>query len=175
VSLYCSIPGSHKINLIHPAMEAGGGLIPYSSTHSDASHALAKSHEVHQKAGDALLFVDCCLHGSAPRTATMGQRRFVVYRYGPGMLGRYGCASRTCMPNYHDLPHPLGADVPSPDLLRRLTPSRREIIAPVPPLLPPMEVQEISSETGAVSVASGFGPVTPPCLPPTSKLTRGRL
>jgi hypothetical protein len=68
-------------------------------------------------AGDALLFVDCLCHGSAERTNN-GERRTIIYRYGPGWSNtRYG---------YHA----------SPGLLERLTPERRKIVQPIPPLEP---------------------------------------
>ena len=47
--------------------------------------------------------------------------------------------------------------VPSPELLRMLTPAQRSIVAPIAPLLPPGIVQEISEENEAVSVGNGFG------------------
>ena len=75
-------------------MEFGAGHIDYDNPHPDVVHAYSKATEVFQEAGDAILFVDCTVHGSAPRTATFGKRRFVVYRYGPGMLTRYNCATR---------------------------------------------------------------------------------
>ena len=62
--------------------------------------------------------VDCCVHGSAPREVRTGQRRFVLYRYGPSWANsRYG--------------YP-----PSVELLRRLTPERRKIMYVYHPLLP---------------------------------------
>ena len=71
--------------------------------------------EIHMQAGDALLFVDCCTHGSANRT-NEGQRRVIVYRYGPSWGNfRHG---------YH----------PSPELLDRLTPERRRIVSPQTPI-----------------------------------------
>ena len=67
--------------------------------------------EIHMKAGDALLFVDCCTHGSANRVND-GERRTVVYRYGPSWGNfRHGYQ-------------------PSPELLDRLTPERRQIVWP---------------------------------------------
>ena len=115
--------------------------------------------------------VDCCVHGSAPREVRTGQRRFVLYRYGPSWANsRYG--------------YP-----PSVELLRRLTPERRKIMyhpllprhhnhplstlgsicrldadrffrarrQPIAPLLPPGEEQVLSEATGAVSQGNGFG------------------
>jgi len=62
-------------------------------------------------AGDALIFVDTICHGSARRT-TQGNRRVVVFRYGPSWgFFRFGYR-------------------PSPELLARLTPSRRQIVWP---------------------------------------------
>jgi ectoine hydroxylase-related dioxygenase (phytanoyl-CoA dioxygenase family) len=67
--------------------------------------------EVHLNKGDALVFVDAIMHGSARRT-NPGQRRIAVYRYGPSWGGfRHGYT-------------------PSPELLARLTPERRQIVAP---------------------------------------------
>lgn len=62
------------------------------------------------RGGSAYGQVDCCVHGSAPRKTLSGQRRFVLYRYGPSWANsRYG--------------YP-----PSVELLRRLTPERRKIM-----------------------------------------------
>ena len=95
-------------------MDAGGGKIEYDSTDPDAADAFGSAVEVYQQPGDALLFVDCCVHGSAPREALSGQRRFVLYRYGPSWANsRYG--------------YP-----PSIELLRRLTPERRKIMCGAP-------------------------------------------
>ena len=140
-------------------MASGGGKIEYDSTDPSAADAFNSAVEVHQKAGDVLLFVrsnvsvrvpedcfpsahspgwpititiyslhvlmrlrggsayiyiygqvDCCVHGSAPRKTLSGQRRFVLYRYGPSWANsRYG--------------YP-----PSVELLRRLTPERSKIM-----------------------------------------------
>ena len=48
------------------------------------SHAafMTGAKEVYLKQGDALLFVDSLCHGSAKR-ANKGERRVVIYRYGP--------------------------------------------------------------------------------------------
>ncbi len=74
--------------------------------------------EVYYKAGDALLFADCMAHGSAERRND-GERRIVIIRYGPHWgWDRYGYQ-------------------PSPELISRLTPERRKIIQPLPPIVPP--------------------------------------
>jgi ectoine hydroxylase-related dioxygenase (phytanoyl-CoA dioxygenase family) len=75
--------------------------------------------ECHLEKGDALLFVDAIAHGSARRT-NPGERRIAVYRYGPSW-------------GYFRLPYR-----PSPDLLARLTPQRRKLVAPhLDAVLPP--------------------------------------
>ena len=105
------IPGSHKSNFEHPdfgAYSMGVDKRP-SAEHIDGSL------EVHLRAGDALLFVDCCTHGSA-RRANVGERRILVNRYGPSWGNfRHGYQ-------------------PSPELLNRLTPRRRSIVWPQKPL-----------------------------------------
>ena len=75
------IPGSHKSNILHPAFlreqrpelwkEEGGG----------SADAVEGAIEVFMRAGDALVFVDACCHGSA-RRVNAGERRISVYRYG---------------------------------------------------------------------------------------------
>ena len=70
--------------------------------------------EVHLKAGDALLFVDAIMHGSA-RRMNPGQRRIAVYRYGPSW-GSFRHSYR-----------------PSAELLARLTPQRRQVVLPGAP------------------------------------------
>lgn len=78
--------------------------------------------EVHLNAGDALLFCDGLSHGGSSRT-NPGERRVVIYRYGPSWGStRHGY-------RYPDA------------LLDRLTPDRRAILQPVPPLLPPSAEQ----------------------------------
>jgi hypothetical protein len=72
------IPGSHKSNIVHPALLSqgrerwvtGGSL-----------EGVEGAVSVHMAAGDAIMFVDSCCHGSA-RRVNDGERRFCVYRYG---------------------------------------------------------------------------------------------
>ena len=106
------MPGSHKSNLAHPALTS-------EEVAKDRSAELVEAGvEVHLNAGDAVFFVDCMLHGSARRT-NPGQRRVFVTRYGPSdFRDRYGYE-------------------PSPELLDRLTPLQRSMLAPTQPLLPP--------------------------------------
>ena len=105
------IPGSHKSNFSHPhfdrhRMQPGGATV----------EGIEGAVEMHMKAGDALVFVDGISHGSA-RRSNDGERRIVVYRYGPSWgTFRQGYA-------------------PSPELLERLPPQRRQIVQPLP-LLP---------------------------------------
>ncbi|GAB4445449.1 MAG: hypothetical protein Kow00120_15460 [Anaerolineae bacterium] len=113
------IPGSHKANFAHPdfARHRMGGEVA-------SVDNVAGAIEVHMRAGDALLFVDAISHGSAKRT-NPGERRIIVYRYGPSWGNfRHGYQ-------------------PSPELLARLTPERRQIVQPLR-LLPrePQKVQE---------------------------------
>ncbi len=102
------IPGSHKSNFPHPDFDK------HKMSGSQASVDGAEGAvEVHMKAGDALLFVDAICHGSA-RRSNEGNRRIIVYRYGPSWgTFRHGYA-------------------PSPELLERLTPERRQIVNPHP-------------------------------------------
>ena len=72
------IPGSHKSNIVHPALlEQGQGRWVTGGSLDDTPGAIS----VFMEAGDAIVFVDCCCHGSAKRTAE-GERRFTVFRYG---------------------------------------------------------------------------------------------
>ena len=101
------VPGSHKANLVHPQFEAQQMKPGEFSSLDGVEGAI----EVHLKAGDALLFVDAISHGSAQRI-NAGQRRIVVYRYGP---------------SWGFFRHPYR---PSPELLERLTPERRATVWP---------------------------------------------
>jgi hypothetical protein len=109
------VPGSHKCDVIHPAMTGGT-----QQTYRDdlpAGEALM-TQEVYLKAGDALFFTDGLTHGSATRV-NPGERRILIYRYSPHHF----------IPRYHYLP--------SDELLARLTPARRQIVQPIPPRLAP--------------------------------------
>jgi hypothetical protein len=75
------IPGSHKSNFVHPNAGEYAKL--------DRMDTLEGAVEVHLKKGDALLFVDGIMHGGSSRTNTEGERRVVIYRYGPGV----GCVA----------------------------------------------------------------------------------
>jgi hypothetical protein len=106
------VPGSHKANFAHP------GLDQYRMAAGAAVDGAPGAIEVHMQAGDALLFVDAISHGSARRTRP-GERRVAVYRYGPSWgRSRHGYT-------------------PSPALLQRLTPARRQIVHPHHALSPP--------------------------------------
>ena len=101
------IPGSHKSNFSHPhtaqhRMQQGGATV----------EGVEGGIEIHMQAGDALVFVDGLSHGSA-RRVNAGQRRIVVYRYGPSWGNfRHGYEAST-------------------ELLDRLTPERRQIVKPL--------------------------------------------
>jgi ectoine hydroxylase-related dioxygenase (phytanoyl-CoA dioxygenase family) len=104
------IPGSHKSNFPHPL--AGD----YAK--GDRMDTLPGAIPVYMKKGDVLLFVDGLMHGGSSRTKTEGERRVTIFRYGPTWAStRYGY-------------------VYSDELLARLTPQRRKILQPVPPVHP---------------------------------------
>jgi hypothetical protein len=109
------VPGSHKANFRHPDLDrfamAGNQLT--------SMDGVENAIEVHLRAGDALLFVDAIIHGSAARV-NAGQRRISVYRYGPSW-GNFRHGYR-----------------PSAELLERLSPARRGIVQPLDPVLPPV-------------------------------------
>ena len=100
------IPGSHKSNIKHPQFETAA-----MTDQATSVDGVAGAIEVHLAAGDALLFVDAIMHGSAQRL-NPGQRRIAVYRYGPSW-GFFRHAYR-----------------PSAGLLKRLTPRQRQIVMP---------------------------------------------
>ena len=102
------IPGSHKANFEHP--QFARQRISDGASVDGVEGAV----EVHLNTGDAILFVDALSHGSA-RRVNEGERRIVVYRYGPAWgTFRFGYW-------------------PSAGLLDRLTPRRRSIVVPQEP------------------------------------------
>ncbi len=104
------IPGSHKSNFPHPL--AGDYM------RGDRMDALPGAIPVHMNKGDALLFVDGCMHGGSSRRSTVGERRVTIFRYGPLWAStRFGY-------QYSDA------------LLARLTPERRKLLRPVPFIKP---------------------------------------
>lgn len=99
------VPGSHKSNFTHPL--AGD----YAK--GDRMDTLPGAIPAYLDKGDALLFVDGLMHGGSTRT-NPGERRVVIYRYGPVWAGsRYGYA-------YDDA------------WLKELTQRRRNVLYPVP-------------------------------------------
>lgn len=105
------IPASHKSNFVHPDSEKHRMQHGEVRSVDDVECAI----EVHLGAGDALLFVDAISHGSARRVNT-GERRIVVYRYGP---------------SWGNFRHPYHA---SNELLARLTPRQRAVACPQLPI-----------------------------------------
>ena len=68
------IPGSHKSNVRHPQ------TVAIESRHEETSvDGVVGAIECHLEKGDALLFVDAIMHGSARRT-NPGNRRIAVFR-----------------------------------------------------------------------------------------------
>ncbi len=107
------VPGSHKSHFPHP--DFAGKSWGKSESMEGVEHAI----EVHLHPGDALIFTDAIIHGSAARV-NAGQRRITVFRYGPSW-GNFRNGYR-----------------PSSELLARLTPARRKIVQPMDPVLPPV-------------------------------------
>ena len=105
------VPGSHKANFPHPQSAEAAMADGLSRSVDNVEGAV----EAHLEAGDALLFVDAIMHGSAKRI-NGGQRRIAVYRYGPSW-GMFRHRYR-----------------PSAALLDRLTPERRRIVWPHAPM-----------------------------------------
>ena len=100
------IPASHKANFQHPHFDR------HRMAEGASVDGIEGAVEIQMKAGDALLFVDALSHGSAKRV-NPGTRRILVYRYGPSWGNfRHGYQ-------------------PSPELLARLTPQRRQIVQPL--------------------------------------------
>ena len=105
------IPCSHKANFKH--LEIADDWQERMKNTTPPAGAI----EVNLKAGDALMFADALMHGAIERT-NPGERRVVIYRYGPSWGNtRYGYQY-------------------SPELLARLTPERRKILQPIPPRHP---------------------------------------
>ncbi len=103
-----AIPGSHKSSFQHPQQVEGVGIT------KRPGQEVEGTVELYLRAGDAVLFNDMLIHGSADRT-NPGYRRTLVFRYLPSL---YAHRWRT---------------VPSDELLARLTPERRKIVQPVEP------------------------------------------
>ena len=104
------VPGSHKSCLPHPQTEWNP------DRPMDDIEGVV---EVHLNKGDAILFCDGLAHGASSRT-NPGERRVVIYRYGPSWgTTRHGYQY-------------------SPELLARLTPSRRAVLQPIPVRQPPV-------------------------------------
>ncbi len=122
------IPGSHKSNFPHPEFQkrrSGEGSVSVDN--------VIGAVEVHMKAGDALLFVDALSHGSA-RRVNPGERRVVIYRYGPSW-GNFRLGYK-----------------PSEALLARLTPERRKIVQPQ--VLIPYDPEKQRKQSALVDGAS---------------------
>jgi hypothetical protein len=107
------IPGSHKSNIAHPVFARS-----FDERRAAEDEDIEGAIEVTLKAGDALLFVDAIAHG-ATRRINPGERRVVIYRYGPSWgTTRFGFEY-------------------SQSLLDRLPPARRALLQPVAPRRPP--------------------------------------
>lgn len=108
------VPASHKAAFPHPDFERAR----MKEGQAQSAEGVAGAVEVHLRAGDALIFTDAIMHGSAARR-NPGQRRISVYRYGVSW-GR---------PR-----HPYR---PSAALLTRLSPRARALVQPQEAMLEP--------------------------------------
>lgn len=105
------VPGSHKSSFVPDDVRA------IYANRENYKTLPEGAVEVRLNAGDALMFVDALMHGATERTNS-GERRVVIYRYGPSW-GR----------TRHGFEY-------SEELLARLTPERRKILRPDPRRLP---------------------------------------
>jgi hypothetical protein len=109
------LPGSHKSSFAHPVFGRS-----WEERLKDTDETVEGSIEVNMKAGDALMFVDALSHGATKRI-NPGERRVVIYRYGPSWgQTRYGFRY-------------------SEALLDRVTPAQRRILEPILPRHPGTE------------------------------------
>jgi hypothetical protein len=112
------VPGSHRSHIPHPHYNDAGAdankVVNYSGPATDAENMV----EMHLKAGDALMFTDGLVHGSSARKKP-GYRRTMLHRYCPAWVSTRW--------NY----------LASPELISRLTESRRQIVQPVKPRMTP--------------------------------------
>lgn len=108
------IPSSHKSNIQHPEYKTN----VMKKNKMTSAETMTASKEIYLKAGDGLIFVDSLCHGSAKRV-NKGERRIVVYRYGP---------------SWGFFRHPYR---PSKKLLKNLNTFQRQIVMPHEKILKP--------------------------------------
>lgn len=108
------IPSSHKSNIQHPEYKTN----VMKKNKITSAETMTASKEIYLKAGDVLIFVDSLCHGSAKRV-NKGERRIVVYRYGP---------------SWGFFRHPYR---PSKKLLKNLNKFQRQIVMPHEKILRP--------------------------------------
>ena len=108
------IPSSHKSNIQHPEYKTN----VMKKNKITSAETMTASKEIYLKAGDGLIFVDSLCHGSSKRV-NKGERRIVVYRYGP---------------SWGFFRHPYR---PSKKLLKNLNTFQRKIVMPHEKILKP--------------------------------------
>ena len=108
------IPSSHKSNIQHPEYKTN----VMKKNKITSAETMTASKEIYLKAGDGIIFVDSLCHGSAKRV-NKGERRIVVYRYGP---------------SWGFFRHPYR---PSKKLLKNLNTFQRQIVMPHEKILKP--------------------------------------
>ena len=110
------IPSSHKSNVQHPEFKKN----KMKKNKVTSAESMIASKEIFLKAGDGLIFADSLCHGSAKRI-NKGDRRIVVYRYGP---------------SWGFFRHPYR---PSQKLLSKLNIYQRKIVMPHEKILTPKD------------------------------------
>ena len=118
------VPGSHKSNFMHPL--AGDYF------RGDRMDALPFAEEVHAEAGDALLFVDACMHGGSTRV----QRRRAPGRH-PAIRTAVGAAAIRIHP-VAGAPRPAHTRSPTDHAADRTAAQGRDTGAHRPALLVPV-------------------------------------
>ena len=108
------IPSSHKSNIQHPEYKKNF----MKKNKVTSAETMTASKEIYLKTGDGLIFVDSLCHGSAKRI-NKGERRIVVYRYGPSW-------------GFFRYPYR-----PSMNLLKNLNSFQRKIVMPHEKILTP--------------------------------------
>ena len=102
---FACLPGSHKANFPCP------DDIRLYETHQD------RMVQIPAKAGDAILFVECLMHGALPWVAKH-QRRSVIIRYNSGVVSERIMGTYTPPPFYDELTEAQKAVITAPHYRR---------------------------------------------------------
>ena len=104
---FACLPGSHKANFRCP------GDIRLYHTHQD------RFVQIPARAGDAVLFVECLMHGALP-WVSKHQRRSLIIRYNSGVVAEGLMGSYTPPPFYDELTEAQKAVISAPHYRREL-------------------------------------------------------